>query len=293
MRPVRSALALALAVVGLLATGCGAETSGRADASDAQYRALLQQIQGTPTQQNAAAFVRHDTYQSGVKACLDDNGFAYRKRPFLAPQADGVVRLGVGSVWLEPPSPDFDLAATKVAYRSVSEPMEDSPYLGLDAAQRRAYDQALNRCLDHEEEWVVGWLPSGAERVRAALALELETIEGDLDTSGYPACLEGWDLPAATPAQLQDLVFTALGPTSSAPARIDGGDQQWMEGVAFERDAAAADAACRADIYAAGLARINQMLPAFQERWADEIDGLTAGWESMVADAAKGGWSGG
>ena len=270
---------------GVLLSGCGTGQGGATQAESDQYLSLLAIVKGTATQINAGQYVEERTYQNGFAGCMAEAGFEYPQRPFMPPEPDADVSVRLGTEWLEPPAGDLDIAEFKVAQRFASRDWKGSPYYDLAPDQQEAYDKALDGCLKHEASWTVDSLPHSVSVVRNALFMLVEQVEAGLDTSGYGPCMKAQGFDVSSYSELYRYVATQLPPSSQAPQSIVGGDEGWRAGVALERQAAEADAECRGDIYAKGVAALGDELPAFEERFADDIATIPTEWSTLVAEA--------
>lgn len=284
----RSGFAIAGLLVGAFATGCGTATStGGTAAGDDQYIRLLSQISGTAAEVNGAEFIEYDVYRDGFTQCMAQVGFDYPQRPFNPPEPDGDVSVRLGTEWLEPPAADLDIAEEKVAHRLDSRDWARSPYFDLTDERQKQYDAALDGCIKLESAWTVNAVPNSAYVLHMALRVVIEDIERGLATDGYGPCMREQGFEVNSYSELHSLIWASMPPVSQAPAAVDAGNAAWQEAVALERTAAAADRLCRADIYADGVDRLSERLPAFESRFAQQLAAVSDEWAQVLAQADR------
>lgn len=293
MRGVTAVFGALVVAAACVACSNGSSTQqGEPSDVSAALDGLVLRIDGGAVEQNAAAYLENEALQGGYQRCMAEQGFAYPRRPFTPPESDEHITQHRGTEWLEPLGTDFGIARFKVAYRAWGADWQDSSYLRLSDEDQRAYGKALTRCERSEADWVVQAEPaiSGtqADQLSTVLATADEAAASRADE--YAQCLHDLGYQASTYTELYREVWRQYPTGLDAPVSVAGGDTDWRQAMAFEADAAAADASCRSGIYGDALATVADDVAAFASDHADKLAQLDQQWREVAADARAAGF---
>lgn len=287
----------------LLVSGCGSQraTTGGSEASrvDARSLAIYTHIAGTIVQRQAYEKLRYLESEAFLTECLKGRGLTYEASVFTDPY------LGWTSMPL--PEPAQEAAGTDA-------PAGWAPGMAVavaesvamhDAARRSGrsdppsseYDDAYQGCQAQLPGEVTRGLPSLTEPLLTEYyavvngALKASGAPGaDDERSAYAACVAARGFAADSRSGVLQLVTNRFGPflaTFGTPAERAATGPDWDEALAYERSAAAADAACRADAHASYDQHLEPLIANFEVEHAAEFATLDQAWADLVAHAAS------
>lgn len=294
---VAAGLALATAV------GCGSASPAPADgdAARAQLTRLYETIWGSPAERLDADRLIYVRYQGPIRQCMAAARYGYVPPPFVSSfsRPSRATRAFVDDDVLAPvdaPTVERDrfflavdnAGAAEEQVRAAEAP--NPAYTKLDARGRRAYAKAGLACQPAQDTYTDLGTPTGSEDLRADLFAVLERAKSAPEVRSalqdYPQCLKDRGFIAAKRstlvAQAQELF---LDPDTGGPGRP--GTARWAAAVEFERNAAAADARCRARGHDAALAALGGPLDDFARGHAAALSAARAYWRGLSAEMAR------
>jgi hypothetical protein len=285
---MRSTFTRAAGVVTLLAVlgGCARPGTVPAAASPleaaAQYQQISISIFGTAAQRLAAEAQQTADVQNRIAICMAAAGHLYTPAPSEG-QAGGPQTPG-DLTSLAPIGADFGIATAKQNAAEAVDQITNPGYTGLDSdAARSAYGAALHQCVAP-----IGmpdaFHPAGATEMSTQLESIFTEIEaqpqmaGDLAT--YGNCLTTAGFNARDYASLYNLVQNQFPDTSDGWQEISP-TPKWAAAVAYEHEAAAADASCRSDLRNTAMQLAATQLQSFADQHADQLAAAADQWAAF------------
>ena len=164
-------------------------------------------------------------------------------------------------------------------------------FISLSTDRERAeYLRKLEGCQNAGQEFEEQAMPQGheelAERLIEALSRTEQSTTVRPALQEYSDCLATHSIQASDWRELYMSVEKAFPPNPGTPTDITA-DPRWIKGRDYERQAASADAECRADLHDRALVAVDPMLARFEADNASALKEMDARWTSVAAEAAK------
>jgi hypothetical protein len=285
-RTVLATLATALALAGCAAQPAAERASTPSiDTARATYGQIIDQVYGTADQRSAAAESGWLKTQLAIASCMSAAGqryvpARYQPVPDTGPAPGDLLAFA-------PARPDFGVGRTVQALAAAGETVQPA-LVGADAAAEARYAQALAACSPGDLMDLS--FPDGQERLSGQLVAALTAVQRSATptlAADYPVCLATHGVTATDLSDLYIQVAHAY-PAVSYEKKSDVTKlSSWAPAVAFEREAAAADAACRADAVPVAVLAAEPVLKKFAADHAAVLNAVSASWAQMAADVVS------
>lgn len=304
MRPVTKMITVVCAgLLGLTAAGCAKPGSaGEADGMTALseqaqtdglklYTDLATVIFGSGQDRWNAGRVQAHKMQTNIADCMAKEGFEYTITEYSTSGA-GQYTPSDGFDEFTEIRADFGIAFAAEETARLSAGYSGPGVAKLDADGQAAWAEAMSGpCSAVDPPGLENsHLPASLIDLAEPFAAVLTPVHDDPVVAkmraDYAGCVAERGYDAASWSELRDAtqaLFPAV--TASGPAPIDVNSDGWAATVQAEKDAAAADTACRSDMtaYAAGLAY--PVLLDWESSHADQLATITAEWDAMRTEA--------
>lgn len=269
---------------------------------------LYEQTWGDVADRRASDLLAYADTQANYKRCMENQGFSYTPRPFDDPYL-GKQRNGPPG-WFPEIVPasiedaqrhgfgigDREELRLEVAISRGRPPWEDPVrpgYTSLPPAKKQLYEAAAGRCQTSSSG--EGQVPPLSEALWDALYSVVADVVRQPSvqelTKGYPACMTTAGFPVESWTTLFTQLTTAYGGLTSVPRAGDwraiATTPEWVQLRERERQAAVADAQCRAEVFPLTMTLLRPKLEQFARDHAAGIELLATQWAEVRAKAAK------
>ncbi|WP_199509431.1 hypothetical protein [Nucisporomicrobium flavum] len=282
----------AVALAGAFITGCANSGASGARAEPAALergRALYHQVSnslyGTSADRLAAEKATAARFQGALAACMKDKGFTYRQAPSEQQNGGPIGPDDLSS--LTEISDDFGIATAKRHQAEVADMLRTADEANkMTAAEEARYGKAVGSCTGvaaKAEQQVSPAVPADMGKELAEIFREVEKSPAVADAlAAYGPCMSAAGIAAKDRSHAYELALAEFPPADRGVAAMEA-DPGWAEAVAFEKEAAAADAACRRPAQDQAFAAAAPRLQAFVAKYQAQLDAAHADWAEVRA----------
>jgi hypothetical protein len=261
-------------------------------AAETTLNSLTNAIFGSPAQRRAGEKLYYHAIQDPLVSCMATAGETYKPPSFVDIYA-GVVSFpvpdGVGAWTASLDGNKIGVGiAERAAHSATAEPR--NPYYDvLSVARKAKYDKALDSCMRQEPPVGTVNFPEATARLDTKLSALVATIESSPGVAKlaatYGPCMAAAGIAVG---RYQDLIAAVQRRVDTAGRPVAGKtiSAQFIAAASFEKDAAAADVGCRAQIHDEVLAQLAPRLPAFVSLYQKDLALVQVEWAAMIARAA-------
>lgn len=263
----------------------GAPSAARVGTGRAAYTKILEQVYGTLAQREAAEERAWINAQAAMSACVAKTSSTYGITPY--PGGLSSTHPAPGDLLaFAPAREDFGVASRLTAKADKAERTNPGLAAATTDAEKKQFFKDLQGCQKAAVPFEGTNMPARAEALIPKLLSTLERVQKQATPTlraDYGRCLKEAGINAADRPELYALVdnaFPSVPAGHGDPANLPG----WGQAVAFERQAAATDAACRADAVEVAMAAAPAELEKFSKANAADLATASAGWAQAETD---------